>query len=71
MERKAVESSNLAEIGYDAGTQTLEVLFKNGNIYQFFDVPGNVHEELMNPPTGSHGTYFTQTVKGTYRFAKL
>lgn len=60
-----------SEVGYDAGSQTLEVLFKNGNLYQFFDVPSNVYEELMNPPTGSHGTYFSQNIKGSYRFAKL
>ena len=39
MERIAVESSNLASIGYDEASMVLEVEFKHGGIYQYFDVP--------------------------------
>ena len=36
--REPVSSSSLAEIGYDGSTQTMEVCFKSGRIYQYFDV---------------------------------
>jgi len=38
MEYKKVESSNIAEVGYDPATQTLEVIFKNGRIYEYAGV---------------------------------
>ncbi|WP_140132871.1 KTSC domain-containing protein, partial [Vibrio parahaemolyticus] len=46
MERIAVSSSNLVSVGYDEGTMTLEVEFNNG-IYQYYDVPLYIYEELM------------------------
>ena len=44
MERIPVSSSNIASLGYDAATQTLQVEFLSGSIYQYFDVPTNVFE---------------------------
>lgn len=46
MEREHVESSNINEIGYDPESQTLEIEFLNGSIYQYFDVPEHVYTEL-------------------------
>ncbi|MFC0264790.1 MULTISPECIES: KTSC domain-containing protein [Bacteroidota] len=69
MNRQAVTSSNIASIGYDADSQTLEIEFLNGGVYQYFDVPQYVHEELMN--ASSHGQYLAQNIKGVYRFSKV
>ncbi len=69
MNRESVTSSNLSSIGYDSATQTLEVEFSNGAVYQYFDVPSTVHEELMN--AGSHGSYLNQNIKGSYRYARV
>ena len=69
MNRESVTSSNLSSIGYDSATQTLEVEFSNGAVYQYFDVPSTVHEELMN--AGSHGSYLNQSIKGSYRYARV
>lgn len=69
MNRQAVTSSNIASIGYDADSQTLEIEFLNGGVYQYFDVPEYVHEELMN--ASSHGQYLAQNIKGVYRFSKV
>lgn len=69
MNRQAVTSSNIASIGYDANSQTLEVEFLNGGIYQYFDVPQYLHEELMN--ASSHGQYLAQNIKGVYRYSKV
>ena len=56
MDRQSVTSSNISSIGYDASSQTLEVEFKHGGIYQYYDVPQHEYEGLMNAP--SHGKYF-------------
>ena len=43
-----VESSNFASIGYDLEKEILEIEFNHGGVYQYFDVPQSVYEELMN-----------------------
>ena len=69
MTRDPVSSSNLAEVGYDPPTQTLEVCFKSGRTYQYFDVPEGVYEGLKN--AGSPGAYLNQEVKGKFRYARV
>lgn len=69
MERTPVQSSNVAEIGYDAATMTLEVAFKNGGIYQYFDVPDTLFQELMRAP--SAGKYLHANIRDRYRCTKL
>ena len=69
MKRQSVESSNLASIGYDAENEILEVEFKHGGVYQYFDVPQNVYEELMN--ASSHGVYFSANIRNDYEYQKL
>jgi len=69
MKRQQVESSNLASIGYDSKNEILEIEFNHGGIYQYFDVPENVYQELMN--AGSHGKYFVANIKDDYEFQKM
>ncbi|NEW79035.1 MAG: KTSC domain-containing protein [Gelidibacter sp.] len=69
MNRQSVESSNLASIGYDAENEILEVEFNHGGIYQYFDVPENVYEELMNAE--SHGKYFSANIRNDYEYQKI
>ena len=61
MERSPVQSSNITSIGYDPDSQTMEVEFTNSGIYQYFSVPQNVYDDLMN--SGSKGRYFAQYIK--------
>lgn len=69
MNRTPVSSSNIASIGYDPTTQTLEVEFHNGNIYQYFDVPQHVYDCLLT--ASSKGQYLNQNIKLVYRYAKV
>lgn len=68
MERTAVSSSNIASVGYDEGSQTLEVEFIRGAVYQYFDVPQSIFIEMMG--AGSVGSYFASAVKDSYRYAQ-
>lgn len=61
MYRTRVASSNLASVGYDALSRTLEVEFINGSVYRYSGVPENVYRGLMSAP--SHGSYFETFVK--------
>ena len=69
MTRTAVVSSNLAGVGYDASTQTLEVEFQNGNVYQYFDVPQVAYESLIGAE--SVGRFFNAEIRGSYRYARM
>ncbi len=69
MNRIPVESSNIMSIGYDQVTQTLEVEFHKGRIYQYFDVPQAVYEEFIC--AGSKGAYLATQIKGYYRYARV
>ncbi len=70
MQRKPVDSSNLASVGYDSDAKILEIEFNSGGIYQYFDVPESVYEGLMS--ASSHGTYFDQNIKnGGYSYSKV
>lgn len=69
MTRDPVSSSNLAEVGYDQPTQTLEVCFKSGRTYQYFGVPERVYEGLRS--AGSPGGFLNSEVKGRYRYARV
>ena len=48
MNREQVVSSAIKSVGYDATTQTLEVEFLKGSVYQYRDVPISLYTEFMN-----------------------
>lgn len=69
MDKNPVTSSTIAAIGYDEDSQTLEIEFLNGNVYQYFDVPQYIGNEILNAP--SCGQYLSQNIKGIYRYSKV
>ncbi|HLP60968.1 MAG TPA: KTSC domain-containing protein [Candidatus Deferrimicrobium sp.] len=69
MTRIAVSSSNVESVGYDLNTQTLEVEFKNGNIYQYFDVPEAVYNQMVY--ADSAGEFLINNIKGVFRYARV
>jgi ATP-dependent DNA helicase RecG len=64
IKRIPVASSNIASVGYDAEKKLLEIEFHHGAIYQYFDVPEKVYEELMSSP--SQGAYFKNEIKSKF-----
>lgn len=69
MDRTPVTSSNVAEVGYDPTTMTLEIAFHNSTVYQYFDVPEIVYQEFMR--TDSKGTFLHANIKRNYRYTKI
>jgi hypothetical protein len=69
-EMKAVESTMIKEVGYDAEGQVLTLVFADtADKYVYQSVPEKVYRELM--AAESKGTYFTQKIKGKYSFVKV
>ena len=69
MQRYSVASSNLASVGYDAATQTLEVEFLSGSKYQYYNVSENMYSQLME--VGSKGRFFHQYIRNSYPYTKV
>jgi len=70
MQRTPVESSNLASVGYDPTSATLEIEFRKSGVYQYFGVPSSTYDELMS--AGSKETNFDQNIKkGGYSYSKV
>lgn len=69
MERIPVSSSNLHSVGYDSTSQTLEIEFNSGSIYQYFNVPSSIYQGLMN--ASSHGQYFSQYIRNIFRYRQI
>jgi len=69
IEMHEVESSNIAAVGYDSETETLQIRFHSGKTYQFYGVPDNLFEGLLTAE--SVGKYFAANVRGQYEYKKL
>lgn len=69
MERYSVASSNVSSVGYDADTQTLEVEFVNGAIYQYYNVPNNIYEEMMK--SDSKGRFLHYYIRDYYPYSRV
>jgi hypothetical protein len=65
---ETADSSNIVRIAYDDANRVLKVEFKNGGLYDYFDVPDSVFEGMRNAP--SKGQYLAQQIKGNYRYAR-
>lgn len=68
MQWREMSSSTIARAAYDATSLTLSVEFRNGTIYQYFDIPQNIYDEFVM--SASAGRYLAQNIKGVYRYAR-
>ena len=69
MDRYSVVSSNISAVGYDEQFETLEVEFLNGSIYQYYNVPRNLYEQLMQ--AGSKGRFLNTYIKNAYPYSRI
>jgi len=70
MERKPVtQGRNIATVGYDVASQTLEVEFSSGGIYSYASVPPDVHDKLIHAE--SQGGYFARFVRPCFECTHL
>ena len=46
MEMLPVKSSNIDQVGYESDTKVLRIAFKNGRIYDYFEVPQEIIDGL-------------------------
>jgi hypothetical protein len=69
MDRDLVESSTVLSVGYDQPSETLEVEFRNGGVYQYYNVPQAVYEQFM--ASDSKGKFLHVNVKNSYPCSRV
>jgi hypothetical protein len=69
LERKKVNADKIRSIGYDVGSQVLEIEFSDGKIVQYSRVPSEVHRRLMAAPTIV--SYFRDHIEDEYTARRL
>lgn len=69
MEMISVSSSNLLKVGYDSISAVLQIEFKDGSVYEYYDVPQYEYDGLMSAE--SLGRYAHQNIYKKYRQNKI
>ena len=69
MQRKSVNSSTIRSVGYEPGSQTLEIEFTSGSIYQYSRVSPEIHRKLMAAPT--IGSYFKNNIEDEFTTKRI
>ncbi|HOE18890.1 MAG TPA: KTSC domain-containing protein [Syntrophorhabdaceae bacterium] len=64
-----VSSSNLHSVGYDPASQTLRIKFRDGGVYDYYNVPVSRYTGLMS--SGSKGSYHANHIKDHYRYRRI
>lgn len=68
MELIPVQSTHLAQIGYDPDAMTMQIMFKNGSLYAYSNIDPETYSAMMN--SGDVGRYFTEIIKPQrYRYS--
>ncbi len=66
--RVSLDSSAIAAATYDAEKRTLDLAFRDGDDYRYFNVPQFVFDALLEAESSGA---FWNSVKDNYRFEKL
>jgi hypothetical protein len=70
IEMYPVQSSNIAEIGFDKHSRTLRIRFRDGGLlYDYSPVPASIYALLML--SKSKGSFFAEEIRPNFRATKV
>ena len=69
IEMVPVSSSNLTAVGYDEQNNVLRIAFKSGDVYDYYDVPPDIFQNLMSAE--SLGSYHYYNIRMNFAYEKL
>lgn len=69
MRREPVSSSNIVSVGYDATSETMEVEFLSGSVYQYYNVPQSVYDAFLAAP--SAGQFLAYQIKNAFPYSRV
>lgn len=61
-----VSSSAVERVHHDPATGTLDIWYKGGDRYSYFDVPAKVYRAMLESP--SLGAFVNTEIKPAYRY---
>jgi len=68
-QRRAIQSRNIKYVEYYPASKVLEVAFRNGSVYEYYDVSEDTFVSLTN--ASSAGAYFAQNIKDVYEYSRI
>jgi hypothetical protein len=69
MNRVVVASTTLASVSYFPDRRLLELEFRSGAVYQYFDVSLHDYHELL--AADSKGTYFNRHIRNCFPYRQV
>ena len=69
MDWLTIDSKMLASVAYDADKQILHLRFRTGDVYRYFDFPGEAYQGFLN--ADSRGKYFLSHIRDRFRYERL
>ncbi|MBC7769309.1 MAG: KTSC domain-containing protein [Phycisphaerales bacterium] len=69
MDRQSVASSNIVSVGYDEGSETLEVEFAGGQVYQYYNVGAALYEQFKS--ASSKGQFLNAHIRNSYPYSRV
>lgn len=69
MNRDPVSSSNIVSVGYDGPSETLEIEFMSGAVYQYYNVPQSVYDTLIT--AASAGQFFAYQIRNAFPYSRV
>jgi death on curing protein len=68
MQMERIKSSAIARVRYDFDRKVLRLEYRNGRLYDYFDVPLEVYEELLDAE--SAGEFVNRVIKPNYEYSE-
>jgi hypothetical protein len=68
-DRVRVRSSAVAQVGYNPIEKTLEVAFRGGKVYRYFDVPETTYYQMLL--SDSIGRFINTQIKTSFDFREV
>jgi hypothetical protein len=69
MQRDDVSSSNIMSAGYDSASETMEIEFNDGAVYQYYNVNEHLYEQFKLAP--SKGQFFNTYIRNSVPFSRV
>ncbi len=67
--RPTADSSSIACVAYSPQSRTLEIEFRNGARYRYFEVPREAFKEIL--AAESKGRYFHRSIRRSYAYERI
>ena len=64
-----IDSKMLSSLAYNAEKQILHLRFRTGEVYRYFDFPGEDYQKFLNAE--SRGKYFLGHIRDRFRYERL